>query len=141
MKYNSYRTDAGVHALHSTVHVDLVRRNGKPFHETAVALVLNRFFFRESLPIRVISAHHVPLTFHARFSAKSRTYLYRIATAKHGQCPLEQLKGYSVAHNKYIPIDEIDRCYFIQYVAILLINLTHSLQIKIHLILGTLTSI
>lgn len=113
MQYIYYRTDAGVHALQSTVHVDLVRRNGKQYHETAVALVLNRFFFGERLPIRVISAQHVPLTFHARFSAISRTYLYRIATAKQGQCPLE-LMNYSVAHTKYIPIEEIDRCYFIQ---------------------------
>lgn len=132
-----YRTDAGVHALHSSVHVDLIRRNGKQYHETAVALVLNRFFFGERLPIRVISAQHVPLTFHARYSANTRTYLYRFATAKQGQCPLE-LKNYSVVHTKYIPIEEIDRCFFIQYVKILQM-LTHSLEI--HLILGTLTSI
>lgn len=107
--------------------MDLVRRNGKQYHETAVALVLNRFFFGERMPIRVISAQHVPLSFHARFSAKSRTYLYRIATAKQG--PLE-LVSYSVAHTKYIPIEEQDRCYFVQYV-ILLIHPTYSLRIDL----------
>lgn len=110
----SSRTDAGVHALHSTVHVDLVRRNGKLYHESAVALVLNRFFFAERLPIRILSAEHVPLTFHARFSAKSRTYLYRLATAKPGVYPPLELMSHSVAHTKYIPIEEFDRCYFVQ---------------------------
>lgn len=110
----SSRTDAGVHALHSTVHVDLVRRNGKLYHEAAVALVLNRYFFAERLPVRIHSAEHVPDTFHARFSAKSRTYLYRLAIAKPGIDLPSELTTYSVAHTKYIPIEEVDRCYFIQ---------------------------
>lgn len=109
----SSRTDAGVHALHSAVHIDLVRRNGKQYNETAIALVLNRFFFGERLPIRVLSAEHVPPTFHSRFNAKSRSYLYRLATPTSRTRPVE-LQTTPQCHTKFIPIEEIDRCYFTQ---------------------------
>lgn len=109
----SSRTDAGVHALHSTVQIDLHRRNGQPYHQTVFPLALNRFFFKERLPIRVLSAQHVPDTFHCRFNARSRTYLYRLATPKANATPIE-LQSLLQCHTKFIPIEEIDRCYFTQ---------------------------
>lgn len=109
----SSRTDAGVHALHSTVQTDLHRRNGQPYHEDAFAVTLNRFFFGERLPIRLLSAQHVPDTFHCRYNAQSRTYLYRLATPKADAKPLE-LQSQLQCHTKFIPIEEIDRCYFTQ---------------------------
>lgn len=109
----SSRTDAGVHALHSTVHVDLARRNNKQYHESAITLVLNRFFFKERLPVRILSAEHVPEDFHCRYNAISRSYMYRIATPKLGMCPLE-LQTLAQCHTKFVPIEELDRCYFIQ---------------------------
>lgn len=108
-----FRTDAGVHALQSSVHIDLHRSNGKRYHESAITLVLNRFFFKQRMPIRIISTEHVPNTFHARFNAKSRTYLYRLATPHISAKPIE-FYNYSKAHTSYIPIEEIDRCYFTQ---------------------------
>jgi tRNA pseudouridine38-40 synthase len=65
------RTDAGVHALANVVSVDV---GGGPPPERAAAAVTSR------LPgeISVISAEEVPAGFSARFSARSRTYRYRI---------------------------------------------------------------
>lgn len=69
------RTDAGVHALGQVVHVDVAKR---------LDLIkfwggLNRF-----LPpsIRVMRVAEVEDTFHARFSAKVRSYRYLIYTGR-----------------------------------------------------------
>ena len=67
------RTDTGVHALHQVVHIDLAR-DWKP---EVVRDALNAHLVPE--PIAVIDASVAPVDFHARFSAKGRRYLYRIA--------------------------------------------------------------
>ncbi|HWF77878.1 MAG TPA: tRNA pseudouridine(38-40) synthase TruA [Caulobacteraceae bacterium] len=66
------RTDTGVHALHQVVHIDLAR-DWKP---EVVRDALNAHLVPE--PIAVTAASLAPEGFHARFSAKSRRYLYRI---------------------------------------------------------------
>jgi tRNA pseudouridine38-40 synthase len=70
------RTDAGVHALAQVAHCDIARH-----------FVPGRF--RDGLnahlrpnPIGVLSADIVPDDFEARFSAKRRHYLYRIANRR-----------------------------------------------------------
>jgi tRNA pseudouridine38-40 synthase len=65
------RTDTGVHALANVASVDVDR--GPPPERTAEAL-------NTRLPdeISVAAAKQVPADFHARFSARSRTYRYRI---------------------------------------------------------------
>jgi tRNA pseudouridine38-40 synthase len=65
------RTDAGVHALGNVASVDV---EGGPGHERA-AEALNT-----ALPddVAVIAAEEAPADFHARFSARSRTYRYRV---------------------------------------------------------------
>jgi tRNA pseudouridine38-40 synthase len=65
------RTDAGVHALANVVSVDV---DGGPPAERAAAALTSR------LPgeIAVILAEEAPADFSARFSARSRTYRYRI---------------------------------------------------------------
>lgn len=74
----SSRTDAGVHALSNSAHFDLQRRNKKPpFPEDTVMKALNFFLIPEQ--IRVTGARRVPADFHARFCARSRTYVYRVA--------------------------------------------------------------
>ncbi|KAL7978652.1 hypothetical protein Chor_010695 [Crotalus horridus] len=66
----SSRTDAGVHALCNTAHLDVQRKEGQPpFSEDVLVQVLNKHLLSE--PIR---------NFHARFSARARTYVYRVAT-------------------------------------------------------------
>jgi tRNA pseudouridine38-40 synthase len=66
------RTDTGVHALHQVVHIDLAR-DWKP---EVVQGAINAHLVPE--PIAVLAAGLAPAGFHARFSAKSRRYLYRI---------------------------------------------------------------
>ncbi|KAH8415630.1 hypothetical protein KR222_006822, partial [Zaprionus bogoriensis] len=113
----SSRTDAGVHALHSTVHVDLQRHDGKPYDTCVLTGVLNRTLDKQQLPIRVLSTQRVADSFHCRYHATGRSYLYRIAVAR--QSPPEQPeqsvgslknKGYEA----FIPVEELDRCYFLQ---------------------------
>lgn len=67
------RTDSGVHALQQVVHIDLE----KEWRPDVVANALNAHLGRE--PISVLGATLVAEDFHARFSAKARRYLYRIA--------------------------------------------------------------
>ncbi len=65
------RTDAGVHALGNVVSVDV--EGGPPVVRAAEAL-------NAALPddVAVVSAEEAPGDFHARFSARSRSYRYRI---------------------------------------------------------------
>ncbi len=77
----SGRTDAGVHATGSVVHVDLVRcdRNRQilaPFTEETLLRSLSHALPKRRLGI--VSAQRVPLSFHAQRSARMRTYIYRI---------------------------------------------------------------
>jgi len=67
------RTDAGVHALGQVVSVDV--QGGPPPGRAAAAL-------NPRLPdeITVLSAAEAPAGFHARHSARSRTYRYRLFT-------------------------------------------------------------
>ncbi len=69
------RTDAGVHALAQCAHVDLPNRRYKPERWVSA---LNGL-----LPpaIRVMRCRFVSDAFHARFSAKGKTYRYRIWNA------------------------------------------------------------
>jgi tRNA pseudouridine38-40 synthase len=65
------RTDTGVHALANVVSVDV---DGGPAAESAAQALNSR------LPddVSVVSAELAPADFSARFSARSRTYRYRI---------------------------------------------------------------
>lgn len=69
------RTDAGVHAFAQRAHADL------PFDIPSRGLVLG---LNQLLPedIRVVRAEPVAEDFHARFSAKRKTYEYRIWNAE-----------------------------------------------------------
>ena len=68
------RTDAGVHAMAQRAHVDV------PFEipERGVMLGLNRLLPAD---VRITRVESVPDDFHARFSARSKTYEYRIWNA------------------------------------------------------------
>ena len=77
----SGRTDAGVHATGSTVHVDLVRcdRDGAvlpPFAEEVVLRSLSHALPKRRLG--VVACRRVPLSFHAQRSARMRTYVYKL---------------------------------------------------------------
>ncbi|HKS03747.1 MAG TPA: tRNA pseudouridine(38-40) synthase TruA [Chthoniobacterales bacterium] len=70
------RTDAGVHALGQCAHLDLPDRR-LPAKRWTKAL-------NGTLPptIRVLRSAYVPDDFHARYSAKAKTYRYRIRAAQ-----------------------------------------------------------
>jgi len=68
----SGRTDAGVHALGQMAHFDLV----KEFEPGKVRDALN-YHLRPN-PVSVLEADVADGEFHARFSARSRHYLFRI---------------------------------------------------------------
>ena len=65
------RTDAGVHELEYCVSY----APPKPIPPAKLPLSLNRFLPDD---IRVLAAREVPDDFHARYSAQSKEYLYRI---------------------------------------------------------------
>ena len=69
------RTDTGVHALANVVSLDV--EGGPPTGRTAVAL-------NPRLPdeVTVVTAEQVARDFHARFSARSRSYRYRLFTRR-----------------------------------------------------------
>ncbi|KAM9256268.1 tRNA pseudouridine synthase-like 1 [Cariama cristata] len=92
----SSRTDAGVHALCNSAHLDIQRAPGKPpFNEKQLVYGLNYNLKPE--PIRILNAYRVTDSFHARFSALSRTYVYRL------------LMG--CTHYSEIPVFERDLCW------------------------------
>lgn len=68
------RTDAGVHALGQAASVSLTTSLGDETLQRALNAVLPP-------DVRVIGAARVPDTFHARYSAREKTYEYRIVNA------------------------------------------------------------
>jgi len=83
------RTDAGVHALANVVSVDV--DGGPPVERAARAL-------NTRLPdeVSIISAEAVPPDFSARFSARSRSYRYRIYNRRLPS-PFERRRSWWVA--------------------------------------------
>jgi tRNA pseudouridine38-40 synthase len=75
------RTDAGVHALHQVVHVDLPEplfRDDRPDEPAErIRRALNRALRGR---IEVLRVERVPGEFHARFSATARAYRYLVVT-------------------------------------------------------------
>ena len=66
------RTDAGVHAIAMTAHVDIE----KDFRDDVVRDALNQHL--KPAPIAVVAATRAEENFHARFSCTGRAYEYRI---------------------------------------------------------------
>jgi tRNA pseudouridine38-40 synthase len=75
------RTDAGVHATGQVCHADVAEP--VPDH----GAVLRRANRRLDPAIRVLGVSWAPPGFHARFSALSRTYVYRVADSAYGALP------------------------------------------------------
>lgn len=73
--YGSGRTDAGVHALGQTFHFD----SPKELDVSRTAHSMNELLLDD---IRILSLEKVSDDFHARFNAKSKTYLYKIRNCK-----------------------------------------------------------
>ncbi|MCY4413646.1 MAG: tRNA pseudouridine(38-40) synthase TruA [Alphaproteobacteria bacterium] len=93
----SGRTDAGVHALKQVAHVDV------PEATNQKALLYGLGQKLRSKRIVILAAEEVPDTFHARYSAKKRTYMYRVINRS---CPLAIEKNYAwhVAHTLKVDV-------------------------------------
>jgi len=89
----SGRTDAGVHAEGQVANVILNRS----FTPDKLRSAINGNLWRD---IRIMKAEKAPDEFHARFSAKRKTYLYRIVNA-----PVMSPFWRRFAHHEYKPLD------------------------------------
>jgi len=77
------RTDAGVHAKHQVLHTD-IPNDSKIDNLT---FRLNQYLTDE---IRVLNTAWAPVNFHARFTAQSRTYQYKIIDGGKVTAPLDR---------------------------------------------------
>lgn len=73
--YGSGRTDAGVHALGQTFHFD----SEKDLDTKKLMNSINKLLPQD---VRILSLDKVSDEFHARFSAKGKTYIYKIRNSK-----------------------------------------------------------
>lgn len=89
----SGRTDAGVHAEGQVANVHL---NAK-FTPEKLKLAINGSLWRD---IRIMKAEKTPDDFHARFSAKNKTYIYRVVNA-----PVMSPFWRRFAHHEARPLD------------------------------------
>ncbi|XP_071574153.1 tRNA pseudouridine synthase A isoform X1 [Temnothorax nylanderi] len=78
----SSRTDAGVHALGNTAHVELENKHNTIYNSIIVKKFVNRYFSKCGHTIRLLDCTPVTNDFHSRYSCKSRTYLYRFMIPK-----------------------------------------------------------
>lgn len=94
----SGRTDAGVHAIAQKVHFDL---------DTKITLEKLSKGLNSLLPkdIFVRKIEEVPDTFHARFSAIGKEYIYKLNMGEYN--PLE--RNYVYQHNEKLDVVEMER--------------------------------
>jgi tRNA pseudouridine38-40 synthase len=88
--FGAGRTDAGVHALGQVAHVDL----GKDWDVDTIRDALNAHL--RPAPIAILRAEQVAPDFDARFSARERHYLYRIANRR-ADLALERDRAWRIA--------------------------------------------
>lgn len=89
----SGRTDAGVHAEGQVANVVINRE----FTPQKLRSAINGNMWRD---IRILKAERAPDEFHARFSAKKKTYVYRIVNA-----PVMSPFWRRYAHHEHRPLD------------------------------------
>jgi len=85
------RTDSGVHATGQVAHVTLT----KDWPAETVAKAVN-FYLRPD-PVAILACDSVPDDFDARFSARARHYLYRIANRR-APLALDANRAWRVVH-------------------------------------------
>lgn len=75
LPYSAGRTDAGVHSIAITAHIDLAKEQA-PY---TILLATNSHLKNKNHNISILSVEKVSDDFHARFSCKQRHYIYKIA--------------------------------------------------------------
>ena len=89
----SGRTDAGVHAEGQVANIQLSR----PFTPDKLRLAINGNLWRD---VRILKVEKAADDFHARFSAKGKTYIYRVVNA-----PVVSPFWARYAHHEARPLD------------------------------------
>lgn len=97
----SGRTDAGVHALGQCAHFDEPERPNLP--NDKILKALNRLLPSD---IRITGIEDAPLGFHARFSAKGKTYVYVVNTGSEDAFT----SRWSWHLENFTKLDEVGRC-------------------------------
>ncbi len=82
--HGSGRTDAGVHAVAQVAHFDAPVKNN--FQISKLPHAINPLL---PLDVKIVYAKQVDSSFHARYSVKQKTYVYK-AYVSHFDLPLEQ---------------------------------------------------
>lgn len=90
------RTDKGVHGLGQVAHCDLAR-DWTPFR---LSEAIN--YHLKPAPVAIVKCAAVPDTFHARFSAVERRYIFRILPRR---APLTHSRGYVWQVKQSLDID------------------------------------
>lgn len=110
---SNFRTDAGVHALNTTAHINLEREAGTLYNPMTIVMKLNQTFGLWNEPIRILNARLVRPDFVSRRDAINRTYLYRLAVhRKRHENSSSEAQDFS---NLFVPIEEHRRCHFLLY--------------------------
>lgn len=91
--YGSGRTDAGVHAYGQVAHFDFP-------HEMPAQAMLRGLNSMLPLDIEIVDCEIVPETFHARYEAHAKRYLYRVSRSWF----IDPFKRLYTGHYKY-PLD------------------------------------
>ena len=94
--YGAGRTDAGVHALAQVAHFDLEL----PIDEFKIREAMNAHLRTMEAPVSILNVEAVGDDFNARFSAKGRSYIYRI-TNRRAPLVLDKNRSWWV----YVPLD------------------------------------
>ena len=90
------RTDAGVHACAQAAHFDLAA----PIDTFRIREAMNAHLRDLQAPVAVLAVEEVSDDFNARFSAKGRSYIYRI-TNRRAPLILDKYRSWWV----YVPLD------------------------------------
>ena len=100
--YGAGRTDAGVHAMGQVAHFDVINKH---FETYVIKNAINDHL--RPHPISILNVEEVDQSFHARFNAVQRKYLYRIINRK---SPLTIEKGRAWHVHKELNIEKMKEC-------------------------------
>ena len=103
--YGAGRTDAGVHAMGQVAHFDIMTKH---FEAYVIKNAINDHL--RPHPISILNVEEVDQSFHARFNAVQRKYLYRIINRK---SPLTIEKGRAWHVHKELNIEKMQKCSFL----------------------------
>ena len=100
--YGAGRTDAGVHAMGQVAHFDITKKDMETY---IIKNAINDHL--RPHPISILNIVEVDQTFHARFDAIQRKYLYRIINRK---SPLTIEKGRAWHVYKDLNVEKMKQC-------------------------------